>query len=86
MGTGHRHDGFRQTNDEGERLTGHANVGYRWDDNLETRVYGTVATLGFNIPGPLNKQQLDADPTAVSRGVTPPPKPWPERPPRPATA
>lgn len=72
MGTGHRHDGFRQTNDEGERLTGHANVGYRWDDNLETRVYGTVATLGFNIPGPLNKRQLDADPTAVSRGVTPP--------------
>lgn len=70
--TGHRHDGFRRQNDRGTRLVGHTNWGYQWSPALETRLYGTGAMLEFDIPGPLNKAQLNGDPRSVSEGVTPP--------------
>jgi iron complex outermembrane receptor protein len=72
MATGHRHNGFREQNDRGRRFVGHANAGYRWSPTLETRFYGTAATLDFDIPGPLNAAQVASSPQAVSVGVNPP--------------
>jgi iron complex outermembrane receptor protein len=71
IATGHRQNGFRAQNNEGTRFLAHTNAGYRWGPNLETRVYGTLATLDFEIPGPLNGRSLEADPTSVSQGPTP---------------
>ena len=71
-GMGHQHQGFRTQNDGGRRLMAHLNVGHWLRPNLEMRVYSTLATLRFDVPGPINKAQLEADPTAISQGVTPP--------------
>jgi len=64
-------DGFRQWNSS-ERLNATMNAGHKFSSNLESRVYLTFTDMSFDIPGPLNRQQLQTDAKKISAGVVPP--------------
>ncbi|QKK01476.1 MAG: TonB-dependent receptor [Pseudomonadota bacterium] len=67
-----RRDGFREHN-EGEQSAISFNAGRRHSDRAETRLYVDFSDVDFDIPGPLNRAQLRADPRQVNRGIQPPP-------------
>lgn len=66
-------NGFRRRNNDNQRGVLNANAGWKHGSNAETRVYLDLTDLEFDIPGPLNEQQLEADPKQVNRGIQPPP-------------
>ncbi len=49
-------------NNEQEQLLGHGNIGYRWNENQETRLYFDIQNHGFLWPSTLTKQQIDENP------------------------
>ncbi|XOZ32402.1 TonB-dependent receptor family protein [Halomonadaceae bacterium KBTZ08] len=74
-GTFSEADGFRRHNDSRRGVLG-GNLGFAHADGGETRLYFEHADLEFDIPGPLNRAQLEENPEQVNRGIvpTPPPK------------
>lgn len=61
-------DGYREFN-ESSRLNAMLNVGRKFNENFENRIYVTFTDLSFDVPGPLTQAQLDEDPTQVNTGV-----------------
>lgn len=64
-----RRDGFRTYNSS-ERVSVGGNVGVALSDNVTTRFFAGYANLGFDVPGPLTKDAMKADPRQVSTGPT----------------
>src|SRR5690606_27317194 len=64
-----RRDGFRVYNGS-ERVSVNANVGAQINENISTRFFAGYTDLGFDVPGPLTKAGLAADPRQVHRGPT----------------
>jgi len=64
-----RRDGFRTYNSS-ERVSIGGNVGVALSDNVTTRFFAGYTDLGFDVPGPLTKDAMKADPRQVSRGPT----------------
>lgn len=62
-------DGFREHNDS-DRTALSLNGGVRINDNVRTRLFVDYTQLSFDIPGPLTKQELEADPTQIHAGPT----------------
>lgn len=71
-----KRDGFRVYN-ESDRLSVDANVGAELTDVLSSRLFVGYTDLGFDVAGPLTKQQLNHDPTRVHTGPTVRPNPSP---------
>lgn len=63
-----KQDGFRQHN-QSKRFNLQGNIGYRFNQNIETRLLGSYSYNNFEIPGPLTLQALYEDPTQVNPGV-----------------
>jgi len=64
-----RRDGFRDYNSS-ERISVSGNVGVALSENVKTRFFMGYTDFGFDITGPLNKSQLDANPRQVAPGPT----------------
>jgi iron complex outermembrane recepter protein len=62
-----RRDGFRDYNDS-ERVSVSGNVGVKLSDDVSTRFFAGYTDLGFDVPGPLTKSAMYADPTQVHGG------------------
>ncbi len=62
-------DGFRDYNDS-DRISFDANAGIRMTPNLSTRFFAGYTNLEFDIPGPVSRAMLQANPRQVSRGPT----------------
>ncbi len=63
-----KQDGFRQHN-KNEKFNLLGNVGYRFNEDIETRLFTSYSYINFDIPGPLTMQALLEDPTRVNPGV-----------------
>jgi iron complex outermembrane recepter protein len=63
---GHR-DGYRAWN-ESERQNFNFNAGAKISDNVSTRVFVGYTKLGFEVPGPLSWNRMQADPTQAAPG------------------
>lgn len=63
-----KQDGFRQHN-KNEKFNLLGNVGYRFNKDIETRLFLSYSYINFDIPGPLTMQALLDDPTQVNPGV-----------------
>jgi iron complex outermembrane receptor protein len=66
-GTWQEQDGFRDHSD-GESVRGSMNVGYRLNENIETRFYLNANNVDQRIPGSVTKQSALADPKAANPG------------------
>jgi iron complex outermembrane receptor protein len=64
-----RRDGFRDYNSS-ERTSVSGNIGVALSENVKTRFFMGYADLSFDIPGPLNKSALYADPRQIASGPT----------------
>ncbi|MDR8390727.1 TonB-dependent receptor [Aliifodinibius sp. S!AR15-10] len=64
-------DGFREWNSS-DRLNATFNAGHKFSSDLESRLYFTFTDMAFDIPGPLNRQQMKSDATDINPGVNPP--------------
>lgn len=71
-----KRDGFRVYN-ESNRLNVDANVGAELTDMISSRIFVGYADLGFDVAGPLTKQQLNQDPMKIHTGPTVRPNPSP---------
>jgi iron complex outermembrane recepter protein len=60
-------DGFRDHN-ESERVNVNVNSGAKVNENISTRLFFGYTDLEFDVPGPLSKPLLEADPTRVCSG------------------
>lgn len=49
-------------NNKQEQVFGHGNIGYRWNENHETRLYFDIQNHNFLGLDPLTKQQIEEDP------------------------
>ncbi len=67
--TGLRSDGYREHSDV-RSLYGHSNIGRRFDNGIETRVYLTALSDNFELAGSLSLDDALANPTAAGRPVT----------------
>ncbi len=67
--TGLRSDGYRDHSDV-RSVYGHSNVGRKFDNGVETRVYLTVLSDNFELAGSLALDDALANPTAAGRSVT----------------
>ncbi|MDJ1160271.1 TonB-dependent receptor [Chelatococcus sp. SYSU_G07232] len=67
-----RRDGYRVYN-QSERVSVGGNVGVDLSETVKTRFFAGYMNLGFDVPGPLTKSAMEADPRQVSSGplVTP---------------
>lgn len=67
-----RRDGFRDYNSS-KRIDVGGNIEAELSDTVTTRLFFGYTDIGFDVPGPINKAALDADPSQVSSGpvVTP---------------
>ncbi|OAI08990.1 TonB-dependent receptor [Methylomonas methanica] len=54
-------DTTRENNHQ-EQFLGHGNIGYRWNDNHETRLYFDAQNHNFLWPASLSKRQIDQNP------------------------
>ena len=63
--------GYRTFNSS-EKINGLLNIGRRFSEQLESRIYVNYSRLKFDIPGPLTQAQMDDDPTQISLGIHPP--------------
>ena len=54
-------NGNRDNSDQ-ELFYGYGNVGYRWNENNETRVHVDIQDINFHLASSLTKQQLDENP------------------------
>lgn len=63
-----KQNGFRQHN-HSRKLNIQGNVGYRFNQNIETRLLGSYSYNNFEIPGPLTLDALYDDPRQVNPGV-----------------
>lgn len=65
-------DGFREYN-HSQRSSFSANGAWQWSETARTRFYAAFVDLGFDVSGPLTRDQLESDPQGVHRGpqVTP---------------
>lgn len=63
-----KQDGFRQHN-KNEKFNLSGNTGYRFNEDIETRLFISYSYINFDIPGPLTMQALLEDPTQVNPGV-----------------
>ncbi len=68
VSTTHR-DGFRVYN-ESERTILNLNAGARINDNITTRVFLGYTNLGFDVAGPLTKEEMEQNPRQVHPGPT----------------
>jgi iron complex outermembrane receptor protein len=68
VSTTHR-DGFRVYN-ESERTSLSLNAGARINDNITTRVFFGYTNLGFDVAGPLTKEEMEQNPRQVHPGPT----------------
>jgi iron complex outermembrane recepter protein len=59
-------DGFREHSQQNNQRV-FANIGYRFNENVETRFYFTFAQTDSELPGNLTKEQLETDPTQAQR-------------------
>lgn len=64
-----RRHGFREYNNS-ERTSVSGNVGVKLSENVSTRFFAGYTDLGFDVPGPLTKTALYADPRQVHGGPT----------------
>lgn len=64
-----RRDGFRTYNNS-ERVAVSGNVGVKHSENVSTRFFAGYTELGFDVPGPLTKSAMYADPRQVHGGPT----------------
>ena len=62
-------DGFRDYNSS-ERVSIGGNVGIRHSQNASTRFFAGYTDLGFDVPGPLTKSAMYANPRQVHGGPT----------------
>lgn len=60
-------DGFRTYNGS-ERVSIGGNVGVRHSENVSTRFFAGYTDIGFDVPGPLTKSAMYADPRQVHGG------------------
>jgi len=63
-----RQDGFRQHNKNKKRSVS-GNFGYRFSNNVASRIYVNYSYINFEIPGPLTMQLLLKDPTQINKGI-----------------
>lgn len=63
-----KQSGFRQHN-KNKKLNLIGNIGYRFNKDIETRLFFSYSYINFDIPGPLTMQALLEDPTWVNPGV-----------------
>lgn len=61
-------NGFRDYNSS-RRLNALINVGRRFTDKFESRLYASFTDLYFDIPGPLTRQQMKDNPKQSNRGI-----------------
>lgn len=61
-------DGYRESN-ESSRLNAMLNIGRKFSEKFENRIYFTFTDLSFDVPGPLTQAQLDKDPTQINPGI-----------------
>ncbi|ABD07845.1 TonB-dependent receptor [Rhodopseudomonas palustris HaA2] len=64
-----RRDGYRGYNSS-ERVSVNGNVGVALSENVKTRFFMGYTDLGFDVPGPVNKTTLYANPKQVNPGPT----------------
>ncbi len=64
-----RRDGFRDYNSS-RRASVSANVGYQISDTVKTRLFMGYTDLGFDVAGPLTRDELNADSRQVHAGPT----------------
>ena len=62
-------NGFREYNTS-RRLNALANIGRKFSDKLESRLYASFTDLYFDIPGPLTFYQLSKDPRQINKGAS----------------
>ncbi|MBC6961474.1 MAG: TonB-dependent receptor [Nitrosomonas sp.] len=67
-----RRDGYRDYNDS-RRFSVSGNAGWHLSEDVTTRLFASYTDLGFDVAGPLSKDQLKSSPRSVSAGpvVTP---------------
>lgn len=63
--------GFRELNTS-SRFNALMNIGRKFNDKFESRLYVNYTHLKFDIPGPLTQAQLDDNPKQISIGINPP--------------
>ena len=63
--------GFREHNTS-SRFNALMNIGRKFSDKFESRLYVNYTNLKFDIPGPLTQAQLDENPEQISTGINPP--------------
>ena len=63
-------DGFRVFNNESERTVLSANMDFSHDNGSSTKLFASYTDLSFGIPGPILKDQIGIDPSAVHPGPT----------------
>lgn len=61
-------DGYREWN-KSERWNASFNLGHKFSDKLQNRLYGTYTHLEFDVPGPLNWAQIQDDPKQINPGI-----------------
>ena len=61
-------EGLRDPLNDSERTAFLLNSGYRFSDNLETRVFVDYVDLSFDIPGPITRAALNDNPDAIHTG------------------
>ena len=66
--SGSRQDGFRRHN-ENKKINVAANIGYRFSDNIDSRLYLNYSYINFDISGPLAMAMLREDPTQINQGT-----------------
>lgn len=62
-------DGFRDYNSSRRMMIG-GNVGYQISDTVKTRFFAGYTDLGFDVAGPLTRDQMRANPRQVHTGPT----------------
>lgn len=62
-----RRDGYRDYNDS-RRFSVSGNAGWHLSEDVTTRLFASYTDLGFDVAGPLSKDQLKSSPRSVSAG------------------
>ncbi len=64
-------NGYRQYNSS-NRFNALLNIGRKFSDKFESRLYASFTDLYFDIPGPLSRNQMNADRKQINAGPRPP--------------